>query len=299
MYCTYLLPKIYTLLFLLLMLPAIAMPQGSPVATILAAQGSVEIIRLVAGENTMQQVKLVSGSGLFNGDVVKTKASGRLVLGLPDGSQAIISENTTVEIKDTNSSPRTIFNVLRGKTRIKIEKLGGKPNPYRITTPTTVIAVRGTEFDVFVKGDRTEVFVTEGEVSVTNLLTPTREVFLLPGQFTRVEKDAPPREPETFKPSRNDDNFRERRDDNDNRGNSDGGDRNNRDRDERDSRDEPGNRDNRERGTEPDKRNNPAPTDSNRDGGDRPARRPGDPESAAGSNDTPDNLVVNKWTKLN
>lgn len=257
MHYTCLPPKICTLLFLLLMTPAIAMPQGSPVARVLAAQGSVQITRLVAGENTMQPVKLTDGVDLFNGDVVKTKAGGRVLLRLRDDSQAIISENTTVEIKDTSSSPRTIFNVLRGKTRIKIEKMGGKPNPYRITTPTTVIAVRGTEFDVFVKGDRTEVFVTEGEVSVTNFLTPTREVFLLPGQFTRVEKDLPPLEPEKFKPSRNDDDFRERR--NDDRENSADGDRNNRDRDGRDGRDdrnEPGNRDNRERGNEPDRRNN-------------------------------------------
>lgn len=253
-----------------------AMPQGSPVARILAAQGSVQITRPVAGENSMQPVKLTDGNDLFNGDVIKTNAGGRLVLGLRDNSQAIIGENTTVEIKDTNSAPRTIFNVLRGRTRIKIEKLGGKPNPYRITTPTTVIAVRGTIFDVFVKSDRTEVFVTEGEVSVTNFLTPLREVVLLPGQFTRVEKDLPPREPESFKPNRNDDHFRERRNEGDRRnpGEGDGRDRNN-----------PNNRDNRDRRDEPDTRNNPDRRDSNRDGDHRPSRRPGDPESAADTDD--------------
>ena len=133
------------------------------------------------------------------------------MLGLADGSQAIISENTTVEIKDAKNSPRTIFNILRGKTRIKIEKLGGKPNPYRVTTPTTVIAVRGTIFDVFVKGDKTEVFVVEGEVSVTNLFVPDREVILTPGQFTRVEKEQPPRPPSPYKTERNNNFFSERR----------------------------------------------------------------------------------------
>ena len=244
--------KIYAVLFLFFVTPANVLPQAGAVAKILAAQGAVQLAR-PAGGDSMQQVNLTTGSDLFVGDVIKTKSGGRLVIGLRDGSQAIISENTTVEIKDTNSSPRTIFNVLRGRTRIKIEKMGGKPNPYRITTPTTVIAVRGTVFDVFVKGDKTEVFVTEGEVSVTNFLTRSREVFLLPGQFTRVEKDLPPQEPSTFRQEQNDNFFKNRDDDNSDHGNPNGGDngkRNNGDgdngnRNNGDKKDNPGGRDNR------------------------------------------------------
>ncbi|CAN5599569.1 hypothetical protein BH20ACI4_BH20ACI4_11920 [soil metagenome] len=178
-------------------------------AKILSSSGSVQITRQTAvGAN---RVKLRAGDELFAGDVIKTGAGGRVVIGLKDGSQAIISENTTVEIKDTNNSPRTIFNVLRGKTRIKIEKLGGKPNPYRITTPTTVIAVRGTVFDVFVKDDETKVFVIEGEVGVANLLLPELEIILTPGQFTRVTKDQPPQPPQQFRPGRNEEHFSQTR----------------------------------------------------------------------------------------
>ncbi len=171
-------------------------------AKVLSSTGAVQIVR-----QTAKGVKLRAGDELFSRDVIKTGPGGRVVIGLRDGSQAVISENTTVEIKDTNNSPRTIFNILRGKTRIKIEKLGGKPNPYRITTPTTVIAVRGTIFDVFVKDDETKVFVDEGEVSVINLLFPDREIILTPGQFTRVKKDQPPHPPEQFKPGRNNEHF--------------------------------------------------------------------------------------------
>lgn len=154
MYVTKLILKNSVLLFLLCLTAAVVKPQDLSMAKILAAQGSVQITRLAADGTSMYRVKLIVNGDLFSGDVIKTNSGGRLVLGLKDGSQAIISENTTIEIKDTNNSPRTIFNVLRGKTRIKIEKMGGKPNPYRITTPTTVIAVHGTIFDVFVKGDR-------------------------------------------------------------------------------------------------------------------------------------------------
>lgn len=171
-------------------------------ARILKVQGSVQISRPDAN-GKMDQVDAAAGAAIFAGDVIKTNSGGSLTLKLPDNSQAMISENTTVEIKDITNSPRTIFNVLKGKTRIKIEKLGGKPNPYRVTTPTTVIAVRGTVFDVFVNGDKTEVYVNEGEVSVTNIAL-AREVILLPGNFTRVERGAPPRPPADFRPQQND-----------------------------------------------------------------------------------------------
>ncbi|MDQ3490546.1 MAG: FecR family protein [Acidobacteriota bacterium] len=174
-------------------------------AKILSSSGTVQITRQTAGGAS--RVKLRAGDELFTDDVIKTGVGGRVVVGLKDGSQAIISENTTVEIKDTNNSPRTIFNVLRGKTRIKIEKLGGKPNPYRVTTPTTVIAVRGTIFDVFVSNDETKVFVEEGEVSVALLTAPDNQVILTPGQFTRVKKDQPPQPQQQFKPGRNNEHF--------------------------------------------------------------------------------------------
>lgn len=176
-------------------------------ARILNVEGSVRLTR-ASNTGVSQQIKPRVGDEVTTGDVIKTGVGGRVVIKLADGSQAVISENTTVEIMDFNRSPRTIFNVLRGKTRIKIEKLGGKPNPYRITTPTTVIAVRGTIFDVFVKDDETRVFVVEGEVGVTNLLLPDREVILTPGQFTRVGKETPPSPPAFFKPGRNNEFFK-------------------------------------------------------------------------------------------
>src|SRR5207248_5912290 len=141
------------------------------------------------------------------GDVIKTLRGGRLVLGLTDGSQAIISEQTTVEITDLSKSPRTIFNLLRGKTRIKIEKVGGRPNPYRVNTPTAVIAVRGTLFDVLVEEKETQVFLHEGEVAVTNLAFPNQPIILSAGQMTKVLLQHLPDLPIPFKIGSNDGTF--------------------------------------------------------------------------------------------
>lgn len=176
-------------------------------ARILSSDGPVEIQRPSQSKGLLTKITYRVNDELFAGDVIRTFKGGRLVLGLVDGSQAIIGEATTVEIMDTSKSPRTIFNVLRGRTRVKIEKVGGRPNPYRVNTPTTVIAVRGTLFDVIVTDKDTEVFVHEGEVAVSNLARPEVTVILSPGQKTRVQQTQVPEFPSRFQPGRNDDKF--------------------------------------------------------------------------------------------
>lgn len=189
-------------------------------ARILSSEGPVEIQRPSTVKSQLMKITYRVNDELFAGDVIRTFKGGRLVLGLADGSQAIIGEQTVLEIMDTSKSPRTIFNMLRGKTRIKIEKVGGRPNPYRVNTPTTVIAVRGTLFDVIVTKKETQVFVHEGEVAVTNFARPEVTVILSPEQMTRVQQTQPPEPPSRFMPGRNDDKFnpdRHDRNSNDNR----------------------------------------------------------------------------------
>ena len=68
---------------------------------------------------------------------------------------------------------RELLEVLLGRVRVRINHFGGKPNPYRINSPTASIAVRGTEFSVAVNGaGDTEVLVYEGLVEVTSLSNP-------------------------------------------------------------------------------------------------------------------------------
>jgi hypothetical protein len=177
-------------------------------ARVLSSEGPVEIRRATNGQAQIQPIAFKANDELNAGDTIVTGKKGRLVLGLSDGSQAVIAPQTTVVIQNLQQSPRTLFNILRGKTRVHIEKFGGQPNPYRVNTPTAVIAVRGTIFDVLVKDNETEVFLHEGQVSVFNLALPNQPVLLAPGQTTRIVGERVPRNPNTFKPGRNDDNFR-------------------------------------------------------------------------------------------
>jgi hypothetical protein len=61
-----------------------------------------------------------------------------------------------------------------GRIRVHIQKLGGQPNPNRVQTPTAIISVRGTTFEVNVEDDdeTTLVAVEEGTVAVEHRLMP-------------------------------------------------------------------------------------------------------------------------------
>lgn len=177
-------------------------------ARVLSSEGPVEIRRRADGQGEIQKIAFKANEEVRGGDTIVTGRGGRLVLGLSDGSQAVIAPQTTVVVQDLGASPRTLFNLLRGKTRVRIEKMGGQPNPYRVNTPTAVIAVRGTIFDVLVKDDQTEVFLHEGQVAVTNRVLPDQPVLLFPGQTTRIRPQAAPNRPGAFKPGRNDSDFR-------------------------------------------------------------------------------------------
>jgi len=201
------------LALLVIILQSTALGQDPFTVRILALEGQVEVRRLTRGQAVLnRQVLPVSivvrpHDLLVQGDTVITGRNGRLVLGLTDGSQVVIAPKSTIEIEDITKSPRHLLNVIKGKTRLQIEKLGGMPNPYRVNTPTTVIAVRGTIFDVLVDGDRTEIYLHDGEVEVANRLRPDQPLLLPNGTYTSIRGTSPPLIPRIFKDGRNDRSF--------------------------------------------------------------------------------------------
>src|SRR5262249_17827945 len=74
-----------------------------------------------------------------------------------------------------------------------IQTFGGNPNPYRVHSPTAVISVRGTTFDVAVDEDKvTLIEVEEGQVIVAHKYLPSNKIIqLLPGQYLRVYPNVP------------------------------------------------------------------------------------------------------------
>jgi hypothetical protein len=193
---------------LLALLSSLVSAQQAITAKVLASEGQVEILRETSRKLQVQSIAFKVADELIAGDTIITGKNGRLVLGLADGSQAVIAPKTTVILRDLSETPRTLFQMIKGKTRVQIEKLGGQPNPYRVNTPTAVIAVRGTIFDILADEDETQVYLHEGAVEVFNLRLLDQPLLLRAGQMTRVNAARLPRLPNTFKVGRNDDLFR-------------------------------------------------------------------------------------------
>ncbi len=130
----------------------------------------------------------VSTQGVQVGDDIRTGPGGTVMLELPDGSYMVVSENTTLTLQQYGNSGITGYiNLMLGKVRFYIQRFGGRPNPYQVGTPTALIAVRGTTFEVSVDdASFTEVRVFEGLVSVESVGLPDREVILEPGRKTLV-----------------------------------------------------------------------------------------------------------------
>lgn len=139
--------------------------------------------------NNQRAFILARGDGLNPGDEIDTRGGGRVVIELTDGSVVVVHPNSRIVISDYRSaaSLREMFRILIGRVRIKIARYGGKPNPYRVNSPTASILVRGTEFGVAVEssGD-TRVEVYEGLVEVESLGDPRRRALLSPGRGALV-----------------------------------------------------------------------------------------------------------------
>src|SRR5262245_45725325 len=134
--------------------------------------------------NNQRAFLLARGDLLSPGDEIDTRGGGRVVIELTDGSVVVVNPNSRIVISDYRAatSLREMFRILVGRVRVKIAHYGGKPNPYRVNSPTASILVRGTEFGVAVEpsGDTT-VAVYEGLVEVQSLSDSRRRVLISAG----------------------------------------------------------------------------------------------------------------------
>jgi len=141
------------------------------------AQGTLRVLKVFgpvewkAATGRFLPVNEKSQQSIQVGDQLKTGPDAEIILGLPDESYIVVSENSNFTVQDYwSGNLKSIMNLIVGRVRFYIQKPGGKPNPYSVKTPTALIAVRGTVFDVIVAPDQsTEVQCTEGSVKVENI----------------------------------------------------------------------------------------------------------------------------------
>jgi FecR-like protein len=172
------------LLFLLAM-SAQAVAQTGPVVARAASIAGRPLL-----SNPTVSVPLTPGHILSPGDRVDTRGGARVVIDLSDGSLVVVQPESVIMLKDYRQadSLRELFEIVLGAVRVKINHFAGRPNPYRMNTPTASIAVRGTEFSIEVdpSGD-TRVVVYEGAVEVSSLSDPDRKTLIEAGRGVLVQ----------------------------------------------------------------------------------------------------------------
>lgn len=154
-------------------------------ARILALAGQVSVLR------DDVPWALTVGDTIATQQVVTTGPDGYAEFQVSDGSHFEVFQNSRVVFRSNPGDWRDLLDVLIGKVKVQIEKLGGLPNPNKVRTPTAVISVRGTVFDVNVEDDdaTTLVLVEEGQVEVRHLLRGGEGKLLNQGEWIRVFKN--------------------------------------------------------------------------------------------------------------
>ena len=165
-----------------------ALPSYGQSAVVARAAGVTgQAILLTPG---LAPLALTAGYILSPGDRIDTRGGGRVVIDLSDGSMVVVSPESIVTLKDYRAaaSLRELFGITLGMVRVKINHFAGKPNPYRMNSPTASIAVRGTEFSIEVDAEGgTQVVVYEGAVEVASLADPNRRVLIEAGRGVLVQ----------------------------------------------------------------------------------------------------------------
>jgi FecR protein len=154
--------------------------------------------------------------------LISTEDGGRMLLRLSDGSDLLVRSNTRLMLKQPETGTWRYVQLLVGRVRAEIQKrLGGAPG-FQIGTPSAVISVRGTNFDVEVnRTGITEVDVHEGIVQLDSAKGMGESVLIRAGFSSRVgfesgpEAPRPTRDirPDLDRPGRLDDKHHDRDDD--------------------------------------------------------------------------------------
>ena len=165
-------------------------------APVYAEDGAAKVITLNGQVSVLRDDSpwvLNVGDSVAPSQIIVTGADGFAVFQVADGSTFEVFPNSRVVFRNNPGSWRDLIDLFLGRVKVHIQKLGGQPNYNRVRTPTAVISVRGTVFDVAIEDqdDTTLVSVEEGQVGVRHLLKPGPEIILNQGESIRVFKNQP------------------------------------------------------------------------------------------------------------
>jgi hypothetical protein len=133
------------------------------------------------------------------GDELITGENSYATIQTGSGARVEVFPDSHIIFNEQSADVQEFLHLFFGSIKVYIERLTGRPNPHRMTSPTAVIAVRGTTFSVLVDdADSTLVAVDEGVVAVSNIRFPDREVLLQGGERSWIHEGSPPQQAQAF-----------------------------------------------------------------------------------------------------
>jgi hypothetical protein len=179
---------LHTLLLAAAVVVSVTTGYAQPYAKVMVQSGNVSFIKDASGYT----FALLDKTELKPGYKIKTGIDGYAKIRVPDGSTFEVFPNSEVVYTKTDSI-QDLVNVWLGRIKVMIQHLPGVPNPNNVVTPTALISVRGTIFDVEVEDmeGTTVVSVDDGMVDVKHRLKAGPIVKLIPGMAIRVFPDQP------------------------------------------------------------------------------------------------------------
>ena len=162
-------------------------PAPAAAAKVVSMTGEVSVLR------DSQPWALNVGDLVQTQQVILTGPDGYAKFQTSDGSTFEVYPSSNVIFRKNPGSLQDLLDLFVGRVKIHIQRLGGQPNPNRIMTPTAVISVRGTIFDVSINDDdeTTIVSVEEGSVEVRHALKPGAAKTVNAGESLHVYRDQP------------------------------------------------------------------------------------------------------------
>lgn len=96
---------------------------------------------------------LTVGTGVTEGDVVRVPADCHVTLAIEDGSIIRLPSSATLKFTALRKNvledePEIRLDLVRGRVEISVQKNRSNSTPFEVTTPKSVMGVRGTEFRV-------------------------------------------------------------------------------------------------------------------------------------------------------
>ncbi len=156
-------------------------------AKVVTMTGQVSVLR------DSEQWALNVGDQVQAQQVILTGPDGYAKLETSDGSTFEVYPSSNVIFRKNPGNLHDLLDLFVGRVKVHIQRWGGQPNPNRVLTPSAVISVRGTIFDVSVNDDdgTTIVSVEERSEEVPHAQKPGSPKIVNAGESLHVYKDQP------------------------------------------------------------------------------------------------------------